>query len=335
MKFVRLLIALALVLGLSLGVVGCQSDENVAARVNGDEISLTELNQQVDQLKEQYPNMFDGSEGEGRLLDFKQRLLDNLINQKLIEQAAEDKGIEISDEDIQKQIATLKKGFQGDEAKFQQALKSAGLDEAGLEQQVREQLMQQKLIAKLSTESSVTADDIKAYYEANKSQFEQKAAKRASHILFKPEDEATAKKVLAEVQAGGDFAAAAKKYSQDPGSAANGGDLGWPTTGYVKEFQAALDALKVGAMTTTLVKSQYGWHIIKATDERAASTKTLEEAKTQIEQIITQQRKAEAYQKFLKELRDKAEIEILIEELKASSSGSKSSGSKTTTSTGK
>ena len=329
MKFTRTILAVALVSALALAATGCNSD-SVAATVNGEKITVDELNQQVEQLKKQYPTMFTGTDGEGRLLDFKQRLLDNLINQKLIEQAAKDKGIDVTSADVQKQIATLKKGFK-DDTQFQAALKSAGLDEAGLEQQVREQLIQQKLIDKLSSDATtVTADDITAYYDANKSQFEQKAAKRASHILFKPADEATAKKVLAEVLAGGDFAAAAKKYSQDPGSAANGGDLGWPTTPYVTEFQAALDKLNVGQMTTTLVKSQYGWHIIKVTDERAALTKTLEQAKAQIVQIITQQRKADAYQKFLDSLRKKAKIEIIIPELKASSTGSK-----TTTSTAK
>lgn len=327
MKSVRYLLVLALVAALAFGVVGCNSDENVAARVNGDEISLTELNQQVDQLKKQYPNMFEGADGEGRLLDFKQRLLDNLINQKLVEQAAEDKGIEVTDADVEKQIEQLKAGFK-DDAQFQQALKSAGLDEEGLQKQVREQLLTQKLIEALTKDTEkITEAEIKEYFEANKSQFEQKAATRASHILFKPEDEATAKQVLAELQAGGDFAAAAKKYSQDPGSAANGGDLGWPTTPYVAEFEAALAKLEPGQMSQ-LVKTTYGWHIIKATEKRDAKTQTMEEAKAQIEQIIQQQRKADAYQKFLDELRDKAEIVILVPELKTQASSKETTTSK-------
>jgi len=326
MKSVRYLFVLALIAGLALGAVGCQSDKDVAARVNGDEISLTELNQQVEQLKKQYPTMFTGADGEGRLLDFKQRLLDNLINQKLMEQAAEEKGIKVTDADVDKQITQLKAGFK-DDAQFQQALQSAGLDEEGLKKQVREQLLTQKLIEELSKDDNkVTDAEIKEYYDTNKAQFEQPAAKRSSHILFKPEDQATAEKVLAELQAGGDFAAAAKQYSQDPGSAQNGGDLGWPTTPYVAEFEAAVAKLAPGQMSA-LVKTTYGWHIIKVTDQRGAKTQTLEEVKSQVEQIIQQQRKADVYQKFLDDLRKKADIVILVPELKT-----KASSQETTTS---
>ena len=72
--------------------------------------------------------MFEGADGEGRLIDFKQRLLDNLINQKLVEQAAEDKGIKVSDADVEKQIKQLKSGFKTDE-ELHKALSNAGMDE--------------------------------------------------------------------------------------------------------------------------------------------------------------------------------------------------------------
>jgi foldase protein PrsA len=319
MKPVRLFLVVVLALGLVLAMTGCSSDKNVAAKVNGQKISLDELNAQVTQLKKQYPTMFEGADGEGRLLDFKQRLLDNLINAKLVQAAAEEKGIKITDADVAAQVKQLKAGFK-DDAQFQQALKSAGMDEAGLTKQVREQLLTQKLIEKISTDSATPTDaQIKAYYDANKAQFEQKAATRASHILFKAEDKATAAKVLAEVKAGGNFAALAKKYSQDPASAANGGDLGWPTTPYVAEFEAALAKLKPGQVSD-LVKTTYGWHIIKATETRKASTQPLDAVRAQIEQIIVQQQKADAYQKFVDDLRKKADIEIIVPELKTPAS---------------
>lgn len=323
MKSVRFLLAIVLVLGLAFAATGCKSDKNVAARVNGEVITLDELNAQVDQLKKQYPTMFEGTDGEGRLLDFKQRLLDNLINAKLVQAAAKKQGISVTDADVTAQIKQLKANFK-DTAQFEQALKTAGMDEAGLEKQVREQLLTSKLIAKLSANAEKPTDaEIKAYYDANKSQFEQKAATRASHILFKADDKATAEKVLAQVKAGGDFAALAKQYSQDPGSAANGGDLGWPTTPYVAEFQAALSKLKIDEISP-LVKTTYGWHIIKATATREASTKTLKEATAQIEQILAQQDKADLYNKYIADLRKDAEIEILVPELKTKSTESTS-----------
>ena len=329
MKSTRILLVFALLgafVAGALSLTGC-SKKDTAAKVNGETISTTELDKQLAQLKKQYPTMFDGADGEGRLLDFKKRLLDNLINQKLIEQAAKDKGIKISDADVKKQIEQLKAGFK-DEKQFTDALKSAGMTLESLTEQIRQQLMTQKLIESLSANEKVTQANIKTYYAANKSQFFKKASKRASHILFKVEDKKKAEKILAGIKAGGNFAALAKASSIDTATAAKGGDLGWPSVAYEPEFQAALDKLKKGQMSG-LVQTPYGWHIIKVTDVRAGSQQTLALAKTQITQIIVQQRRADAYQKFLNELRKKAKIDILVEDLKGSSKDASKSTSST------
>jgi len=313
MKSLRILVAAALAVALALGAVGC-SQKNVAAKVNGEVITVEELQAQVDQLKKQYPQMFEGTDAEGRLLDFKQRILDNLINQKLLEQAAKDKGIDVDDTAVKAQIDQLKSGFK-DDAQFAAAIKSAGMTEDSLKAQVKEQLLTQKIVESLSSEATATASEIKAYYDANKTQFYQKDAKRASHILFKPEDKKTAEKVLKQVKDGSDFAALAKQYSVDTATATKGGDLGWPTTPYVAEFEDALKKLKVGEVSG-LVETPYGWHIITVTDERKGSQQKLADVKEQIAQILSQQTRADAYQKFLDDLRKKAKIEILVEELK-------------------
>jgi len=319
MRSFRIVLVAALAAVLMVGTFGC-TDKNVAAKVNGEVITLDELNKQVEQLKKQYPQMFEGADGEGRLIDFKQRLLDNLINQKLITQASEEKGLKVTEADVTKQIATLKAGFK-DDAQFKSALESAGMTEESLATQVRDQLLTQKLIESLSSSAKATDAQVKSYYEQNKTQFFQKEAKRASHILFKPEEKAKAEDVLKKLNDGGDFAALAKENSIDTATASKGGDLGWPTTAYVSEFEAALAKLKVGE-TSGLIQTPYGWHIIRVTDERDGTQQTLEDAKDQIVQILTQQSKADAYQKYLDDLRKKAEIEILVEELKASTKGS-------------
>ncbi len=321
MKSIRIILVASLVAALAFGAFGC-SQKDVAAKVNGETIPIEELNKQVDQLKKQYPQMFEGADGEGRLIDFKQRLLDNLINQKLIQQAAKDKGIEVTDAEVKKQIDQLKAGFK-DQAQFDAALKSAGMTLETLTQQIREQLLTQRLIESLASDTKISEKDIKAYYEKNKTQFYQKDAKRASHILFKPEDKKTAEKVLAEVKAGGDFASLAKKYSVDTATASKGGDLGWPNTPFVAEFEAALAKLDKGE-TSGLVQTPYGWHIIRVTDERKGSQQSLKKATPQIEQILIQQRKADAYQKFLDGLRKKAKIEILAEGLQTTKKDDKS-----------
>jgi len=319
MKSTRILLVTALCLVLATGALattGC-SKKDVAAEVNGEAIPIAQVNEQLEQLKKQYPTMFTGADGEGRLLDFKQRIVDNLVNAKLVEQAAKEKGISVSDADIQKQIDQLKAGFK-DQAQFEAALTSAGMTLETLKESIRQQLVTSKLMEQLAANQKVTDQEITEYYNNNKSQFAQKAQKRASHVLFKAADKSEAQKVLADLKAGTiAFAAAAKKYSIDTATAAKGGDLGWPTTTtYVPEFQAALDKLAKGAMSG-LVQSTYGWHIILVTDTRAAKQQTLAEVKSQIEQIILQKRKADAYQTFLDGLRKSAKINILLEDLKA------------------
>jgi len=319
MKALRIAVSLALVAGLFLGVTGC-SDKDVAAKVNGEVIKKSELDAQVDKLKEQYPQMFEGADGEGRLIDFQQRLLDNMINNVLIRQAAKDAGVEVTDADVKKKIDELKAGFSTQE-QFDAALSQAGMDVTALEDQIRDQLVTEQLIATLNEDTKVADKEISEYYEKNKAQFAEQSATHASHILFDKADKATAEKVLGEVKAGGDFAALAKKYSKDPASAANGGDLGWPTTPYVAEFQAAADKLKVGEISP-LVETQFGWHIIKVVEKRENRQKKLDEVKEQIQQIIVQQRNADAYQTFLDDLRSKAKIEILIPDLQNPAAGS-------------
>lgn len=319
-RFVLAVALCAVMLVAVLGVTGC-SDKDVAARVNGQAIKVTELNTQLDQLKKQYPQMFTGNDAEGRLLDFKQRLLENLINQALIEQAAKDKGINVGDADIQKQIDQLKSGFK-DQTQFDAALKSAGMTLDQLKSQIKNQLVTQKLVESLAANSKVSDADIQAYYDKNKAQFYQKAAKRVSHILFKSSDKALAEKVLKQLQAKEiTFAAAAKQNSIDTASATKGGDLGWPTTAYLPEFQSAVDKLKKGQMSG-VVQSSVGYHIILVTDERAGSQQPLAAVKSQIQQIIVQQRRSDAYQQFLNDLRKSAKIEYIEADLKPTAKGS-------------
>jgi foldase protein PrsA len=315
MRTFRPLLALTLAVVLVTGIVGCSSND-VAAIVNGEEISKAELDAQVNRLMEQSPQMFEGDEGESRLLEFKRQLLDNMINNVLIRQAAEERGIAISDEEIDAQINDLKGGFPTEDD-FNAALAEANLTLDDLKQQLRDQLATQRLMEELVGDEEIAEEEIAEYYEANVAQFEEQAAVRASHILFDPDDKATAEQVLAEVNGGGDFAELAKTHSKDPGSAAQGGELGWsdPARPFVTEFQTALDELEVGEVSE-LVETEYGWHIIKVEEAREERTKPLEEVRDQIEQTILQQRNITAYQEFLAEIREDAEIEILIDELK-------------------
>jgi peptidyl-prolyl cis-trans isomerase D len=149
---------------------------------------------------------------------------------------------------------------------------------------------------------TVTGQEIERYYNENIQQYSTPEEVRASHILLKTDgknDDAVKKQaedLLKRAKAGEDFAALAKKYSQDEESAKKGGDVDFfPHGKMVPEFEKAAFALQPGQIADDVVKSQFGYHIIKVTDKKAATTKTLAEVRAQIEdQLKFQQAQAQA-----------------------------------------
>ena len=120
----------------------------------------------------------------------------------------------------------------------------------------------------------------------------------ARHILVDSEDEA--KKLIAQIKAGAKFEDLAKKSSKDTGSAENGGDLDWAKpSAYVPEFSTALQGLKKGQMTDAPVKTQFGYHIIRLEDTRAAQFPSFAEVKDKIKQQM-EQVKLQEYQEKLR-----------------------------------
>ena len=148
-----------------------------------------------------------------------------------------------------------------------------------------------------------TEDRLMARYQAFVKEKAAHEEVHARHILLKSEDEA--KSVIAELDKGADFTALAKKYSTDPG-ASSGGDLGYfGHDDMVPEFADAAFALPVGEYTKTPVKTQFGWHVIKAEDHRLSSPPSFDEARQEVSQLIAR----DIVDAKLKELRSNAKIE--------------------------
>lgn len=165
----------------------------------------------------------------------------------------------------------------------------------------RQSIIIRALVQDYLKKHPVSDAEIKAEYDRFKAQAGDKEYK-ARHILVEKEDDAKA--IIAKLKAGAKFEDLAKQ-SKDTGSAANGGDLDWASpASFVKEFSTAMVGLKKGEMTETPVKTQFGYHIIKLDDVRAAKVPTLEEVKPQIAESL-QQKKLQAFQQ---ELRAKAKV---------------------------
>ena len=170
---------------------------------------------------------------------------------------------------------------------------------------------------KLEAGVTVTQDDLRSYYEQHRDQYKTPEQVKVSHILIKTplpgpdnkvdekgvaEAQHRAEDLLKQVKGGANFEDLAKKYSEDPGSAKQGGSLGWIGRGQtVPEFEKAAFSLPKGQMSD-LVKSSYGFHIIRVDDKQEAHAKSLDEVKSEIEPIVKHQLADQAAQKKAGEL---------------------------------
>jgi peptidyl-prolyl cis-trans isomerase C len=166
----------------------------------------------------------------------------------------------------------------------------------------RQSIIINAMLADYVKKNPVKDADIAAEYNKFKAQVGDKEY-HARHILV--ENEADAKAIIAKLKGGAKFEDLAKQ-SKDPGSAQNGGDLDWASpASFVPEFSKAMTSLQKGAITETPVKTQFGYHVIKLEDTRAAKIPPLEEVKQQVAEQL-QQRKLAA---FREELMKKAKIQ--------------------------
>lgn len=167
------------------------------------------------------------------------------------------------------------------------------------DQVVREVLLDRQV------KEGMTEEAVKARYDQFVAEFQPQSEVHARHILVATEDEAKA--IIAELDAGGDFAAIATAKSIDTGSGAQGGDLGFFTAEQmVPEFSQAAFALEPGAHSTAPVQSQFGWHVIKVEEKRDTQPPSFEEARPEIENQLSQ----ELVNDLVTKLRADAEIEM-------------------------
>ncbi len=175
------------------------------------------------------------------------------------------------------------------------------------------------LIAKLleietSAQKAVSDEEVAQYYQQHKDQYLVPERVQASHILLNSEEEA--KEVQEKLKAGADFAEMAKAYSKDL-TKDRGGDLGYFQKGQmIPEFEQACFELNVG-QTSGIVKTRFGYHIIKLTDKRAPEYKSLDEVKEKIREGLISQSKQQQFRDFVERLKQKAKVTVKEEAFKA------------------
>lgn len=181
-------------------------------------------------------------------------------------------------------------------------------------------LAQEYVMKEVEKKVNVTDADVKAYYEKNKAEFSEPESVKASHILIRvPQDadekawkeaENKIKDIKKKLDGGADFAKLAQEMSDDPGSKAKGGDLGFFSKGrMVPEFEEVAFSLKVGEVSQP-VKTPFGYHLIKVFEKKEAREKSFDEVKEQVKQNLLNQKRREALDALLLSLKKQYPVKI-------------------------
>jgi len=294
--------------------------ENIAV-VNGKGISRKDFDKEIGAMRKRM--MMQGQKvEEAEFADIQKNLLEMLINRELLYQESQKSGKKIEDAAVNEEFSDWKKQFP-DEAQFKNIMAMMNLSEDSVKEQIRQRMSVQQFIEKeIGSKIKISEEDIKAFYDKNKEAFKQSEEVQASHILIKVDPagdaakKAEARKKIEEIQGklkkGEDFATLAKASSDCP-SKDRGGDLGYFSRGeMVKPFEDAVFALKTGEMSD-IVETQYGFHLIKSSDKKAAKTLSYEEVKDQIAERLKQEKEMNEATQYSEKLKEKAKIEKYLE----------------------
>ncbi len=294
--------------------------EAFSAKVNGVGIKTVTLDAAVNNFI-QNQKMMGGTIKDEDKDKLKKDILNELVSAELLYQASQKVTLGDLSKDVDSQFESIKKGF-GSDQDFQKVLKDKGIEVKDLKEDIKKGVSINAYLAKnvFPNIGPVTDAEKKQEYETNKDKLNVPDEVRASHILIKvsekaaPEEKQKAKDKIGALRAramsGEDFAKLAKENSEDS-SAANGGDLGFFRKGeMVKPFEDAAFGLEKDQISP-VVETQFGFHVIKVTDKKAAHTLTYEEVSKDIENFLTNKHKRDEINKTVEGLKKNAKIEIL------------------------
>jgi peptidyl-prolyl cis-trans isomerase C len=320
-------LAAAVVLGIALMPVMAVGDKDKAdpkpanaALVNGKPVAYQDFEWELELYNRRLQSQ--GMQIPEHLqVQVRKEVIDELVNRELIFQESVKKGVAIEPEQVEKELDAIKQRYP-DKKEFDAIMSSMKMSEERLKSQIAQRsaitaLIEQEIVSKIE----ISDAEIQSFYDDNTQLFERPEEVRASHILIRvaqdagQEEKAEARKALAEVrtkaEAGEDFAELARAHSQCP-SAQNGGDLGYFSKGkMVPAFEKAAFELEPDKVSD-IVETDFGYHLIKVTDRRAAGTIGFDEVRPRIATNLRNERIQADLVEYLEQLRESATIEMFV-----------------------
>ena len=321
-KLKKSILAIALLIALAIGSVGCGSDigkDEVVATVNGVEIYRADLDKQVDAQLASVVGMgydLESAEVKSIIPLVQNQVLEMLIQDQIMVQTAEKLELKVDDQQVQDEYDNVEKQY-GEEA-FAAELTKAGLTKDEYLKTLKMYALNQKLYTEITKDVAVSSAEISTYFEENKASL---IEYKANHILaavsesaIEADWEAAKKRAegwIEELKNGADFIALAKEATDEEAGKATGGDLGTVTeadSNFVQEFNDALFALEAGTYTMEPVKTQFGYHVILLREK----VESFDSLKSKAEEKALSTKQANVYDEYMNNEMTTAKIERLF-----------------------
>ncbi len=291
--------------------------DRIMAKVNGEIITLSQVQEEGYPLLAKLQTEFSGEELRARQQLVEQQMLERIIDRILQVQQARKRGLTVSAQEVDAALQDIMRQNNLTEEEFKRILAEEDIDYLEYRNHIEEQLLVSRLL-NIEVRSKIRVDlkEIEEYYQRHRNQYGGEMQFRVRHILFltngsngtMEKARENAQIVLEKLRNGEDFVTLARLYSQDP-SASSGGDLGFLKQGeMLPAFEEALKRLEVGEISEP-IQTKYGFHIIRLEEKRGGEQKPLEAVRAEIENLLINQKMQRRYEEWMKELRDAAYIE--------------------------
>lgn len=298
--------------------------DRVVAVVNDSVILQSELDARLAPVRAEAEQIADPQERARRLAKLSSQVLDEMVNDELIVQAAADAKIEVDSSEVQAALDEIKANNKLDDAGLQQALAAQGYTLDAYKADLKRQLLRLRAVNQLvAPKVTVTDEDVRARYDELARRSASVSAVRLSHILIKLPDHPTeqelaaakekAAQAIARVKNGESFADVAKQVSEDPSTAPTGGELGWFERGSINpDWETIVFSMDKGDVRGP-VMGKDGLHVFYVSDIKKSDLKPFPEMKEQLQRELRRRAIDKATEQWLDELRKKAYIDIKLQ----------------------
>ncbi|WP_338871674.1 peptidylprolyl isomerase [Myxococcus stipitatus] len=299
---------LSLVLTLAVGS-GCNTppksapDPTVVATVNGEALSRADFEQE---LGRELASTEASQRTPEEIEPFKRTLLDTYIQRMLLLQAARKNNVTVTPEEVDRGVLRLSGDYPA--GNFNEVLAQGQLSLAELRAREASRLTIEKLFSHhVYSRVAVTEEELRAYYAAHETELHETEQVHAAQIVVKGLDEA--RRVQAQLKSGKKFSDLARRYSLSA-DAKVGGDLGFFPRGQMPPaFDEVVFKLGVGQVSD-VVSTEYGYHLFKVLERKPARKRDFAEARQWVESKLLEEKRAQAQDAFVKELKDKAQVQV-------------------------